>query len=46
MCQYSAPLDGIARQWHQVHIGSFATGGAGLIMERTCAKCDCFWQDG
>jgi len=32
MCQYSAPLDGIARQWHQVHIGSFATGGAGLIM--------------
>jgi 2,4-dienoyl-CoA reductase-like NADH-dependent reductase (Old Yellow Enzyme family) len=32
MCQYSAPLDGIAREWHQVHIGSFATGGAGLIM--------------
>jgi 2,4-dienoyl-CoA reductase-like NADH-dependent reductase (Old Yellow Enzyme family) len=32
MCQYSAPLDGIAREWHRVHIGSFATGGAGLIM--------------
>ena len=32
MCQYSAPQDGIAREWHQVHIGSFATGGAGLIM--------------
>ncbi|NBO56440.1 MAG: oxidoreductase, partial [Actinobacteria bacterium] len=32
MCQYSAPLDGIAREWHHVHIGSFATGGAGLIM--------------
>ncbi len=32
MCQYSAPLDGIAREWHQVHIGAFATGGAGLIM--------------
>lgn len=32
MCQYSAPLDGLARQWHQVHIGSFATGGAGLVM--------------
>ena len=32
MCQYSAPLDGIAREWHQVHIGTFATGGAGLIM--------------
>ena len=32
MCQYSAPLDGVARAWHQVHIGSFATGGVGLIM--------------
>ena len=32
MCQYSSPLDGVARAWHQVHIGSFATGGAGLIM--------------
>ena len=32
MCQYSAPLDGVAREWHHVHIGSFATGGAGLIM--------------
>ena len=32
MCQYSAPLDGVVREWHRVHIGSFATGGAGLIM--------------
>ncbi len=32
MCQYSASLDGVAREWHHVHIGSFATGGAGLIM--------------
>ncbi len=32
MCQYSAPLDGVAREWHHVHIGSFASGGAGLIM--------------
>ena len=32
MCQYSSPLDGVARAWHQVHIGSFATGGVGLIM--------------
>jgi len=32
MCQYSSPLDGVARAWHQVHIGSFATGGSGLIM--------------
>jgi len=31
MCQYSAH-DGVATQWHDVHIGSFATGGAGLIM--------------
>lgn len=31
MCQYSA-TDGIASSWHDVHIGSFATGGAGLIM--------------
>lgn len=31
MCQYSAH-DGVATNWHDVHIGSFATGGAGLIM--------------
>ncbi len=31
MCQYSA-IDGRATQWHDVHIGSFATGGTGLIM--------------
>lgn len=31
MCQYSAD-EGVATQWHDVHIGSFATGGAGLIM--------------
>ena len=31
MCQYSA-IDGVATQWHDVHIGSFATGGTGLIM--------------
>jgi 2,4-dienoyl-CoA reductase-like NADH-dependent reductase (Old Yellow Enzyme family) len=31
MCQYSAH-DGFVGQWHQVHLGSFATGGAGLIM--------------
>jgi 2,4-dienoyl-CoA reductase-like NADH-dependent reductase (Old Yellow Enzyme family) len=31
MCQYSA-IDGVATTWHDVHIGSFATGGAGLIM--------------
>ncbi len=31
MCQYSA-IDGVATNWHDVHIGSFATGGAGMIM--------------
>jgi len=31
MCQYSA-RDGLATTWHDVHIGSFATGGTGLIM--------------
>lgn len=31
MCQYSA-VDGLAQPWHMVHLGSFATGGAGLVM--------------
>jgi 2,4-dienoyl-CoA reductase-like NADH-dependent reductase (Old Yellow Enzyme family) len=31
MCQYSA-TDGYVGEWHQVHLGSFATGGVGLIM--------------
>lgn len=31
MCQYSA-IDGVVGQWHQVHLGAFATGGPGLIM--------------
>jgi 2,4-dienoyl-CoA reductase-like NADH-dependent reductase (Old Yellow Enzyme family) len=31
MCQYSA-LDGIANDWHLVHLGSRAVGGAGLVM--------------
>ena len=30
MCQYSAQ-DGVVGEWHHVHLGSFATGGAGLI---------------
>lgn len=35
MCQYSA-TDGFANDWHFVHIGSRAVGGAGLIfMEAT-----------
>ncbi|MFC1833489.1 NADH:flavin oxidoreductase/NADH oxidase [Thermodesulfobacteriota bacterium] len=31
MCQYSSQ-DGMAQDWHLVHLGSRAVGGAGLIM--------------
>jgi 2,4-dienoyl-CoA reductase-like NADH-dependent reductase (Old Yellow Enzyme family) len=31
MCQYSAE-DGVANDWHFVHLGSRAVGGAGLVM--------------
>jgi anthraniloyl-CoA monooxygenase len=31
MCQYSAS-DGVPNDWHLVHIGSRATGGAGLVL--------------
>jgi len=30
MCQYSSD-DGVARDWHMVHLGARAVGGAGLI---------------
>ena len=30
MCQYSAK-DGLVGEWHRIHLGAFATGGAGLI---------------
>ncbi|MGH8148040.1 MAG: NADH:flavin oxidoreductase/NADH oxidase [Rhodanobacteraceae bacterium] len=30
MCQYSAP-DGVPTDWHLVHLGSRAVGGAGLV---------------
>lgn len=30
MCQYSA-VDGLPSDWHLVHLGQFATGGAGLV---------------
>lgn len=53
MCQYSAD-DGVASAWHDVHIGSLATGGAGLIMMeaagvtregRISTKCLGLWRD-
>lgn len=31
MCQYSA-VDGLANDWHFVHLGSRAVGGAGLVI--------------
>lgn len=31
MCQYSAD-DGIPNEWHMVHLGSRAVGGAGLVI--------------
>ena len=30
MCQYSA-TNGLVGEWHRIHLGAFATGGAGLI---------------
>ncbi|KDN53918.1 NADH:flavin oxidoreductase/NADH oxidase [Flavobacterium seoulense] len=36
MCQYSAE-DGFANDWHLVHLGSRATGGAGLIIQEATA---------
>jgi len=36
MCQYSAP-DGMAGDWHLVHLGSRAVGGAGLVFTEATA---------
>jgi 2,4-dienoyl-CoA reductase-like NADH-dependent reductase (Old Yellow Enzyme family) len=36
MCQYSAE-DGVANDWHFVHLGSRAVGGAGLVMVEATA---------
>lgn len=36
MCQYSAE-DGFANDWHLVHLGQFAIGRAGLIMQEATA---------
>ena len=36
MCQYSAQ-DGFANEWHTVHLGSRAAGGAGLIIAEATA---------
>ena len=36
MCQYSAE-DGFANDWHLVHLGSRAIGGAALIIQEATA---------
>jgi len=36
MCQYSS-TDGYANDWHFVHLGAFATGGAGLVISEATA---------
>lgn len=36
MCQYSA-VDGLAQPWHLAHLGTRATGGAGLVMAEASA---------
>jgi 2,4-dienoyl-CoA reductase-like NADH-dependent reductase (Old Yellow Enzyme family) len=36
MCQYSS-VDGFANDWHLVHLGSRAVGGAGLVMAEATA---------
>jgi 2,4-dienoyl-CoA reductase-like NADH-dependent reductase (Old Yellow Enzyme family) len=36
MCQYSA-VEGVPDDWHLVHLGSFARGGAGLVLTEATA---------
>ena len=36
MCEYSC-VDGLANDWHFVHLGSRAVGGAGLVMTEATA---------
>src|SRR2546423_9680200 len=36
MCQYSS-VDGLANDWHLVHLGSRAAGGAGLVFVEASA---------
>jgi 2,4-dienoyl-CoA reductase-like NADH-dependent reductase (Old Yellow Enzyme family) len=36
MCQYSS-VDGMPNEWHEVHLGSRAVGGAGLVITEATA---------
>lgn len=53
MCQYSCE-DGFVNDWHLVHLGARATGGAGMVMMeataveargRISAHCPGIWKD-
>ena len=37
MCQYSAGSDGRPTDWHLMHLGQFAAGGAGLVIAEATA---------
>ncbi len=37
MCQYSAGPDGLPTDWHLVHLGARAVGGAGLVLTEATA---------
>jgi 2,4-dienoyl-CoA reductase-like NADH-dependent reductase (Old Yellow Enzyme family) len=37
MCQYSCEPDGLATEWHRIHLGSRAVGGAGIVMTEATA---------
>jgi anthraniloyl-CoA monooxygenase len=54
MCQYSARGDGVPHEWHLVHLGSRAVGGAGLVLTemtdvlpegRITAGCTGLWNE-
>lgn len=36
MCQYSS-VDGLPQEWHLVHLGALARGGAGLVLSEAAA---------
>ncbi|MFT7578342.1 MAG: 2,4-dienoyl-CoA reductase-like NADH-dependent reductase (Old Yellow Enzyme family) [Alphaproteobacteria bacterium] len=40
MTQFSAD-DGVAGDWHLMHLGKFAVGGAGLVV---CPACSIAWE--
>jgi 2,4-dienoyl-CoA reductase-like NADH-dependent reductase (Old Yellow Enzyme family) len=47
MCQYSIlKKDGVPEDWHLVHLGSMAAGGAGLVVaEATAVSPECRISD-